>query len=147
GMGALVVGAFLLVWDWVWFAIGGVDQYFLGYSHLVISLWAVVISVIGLKRIVGVPVWLGVAPSVPLVPEKDVSITLPRAARAGLRVALTYDQPVSAPLAKGQALGKATLTAPGMDPMEVTLIAGEAVDQLNVLARFMAKLRLLFGKS
>jgi hypothetical protein len=58
GMAALVVGAFLLVWDWLWFAIGGVDQYFLGYSHLLISLWAVVISVIGLKRILGVPAWL-----------------------------------------------------------------------------------------
>jgi hypothetical protein len=58
GMAALVVGAFLLPWDWIWFAIGGVNQYFLGISHLVISLWAVVITIIGLKRILAVPVWL-----------------------------------------------------------------------------------------
>ena len=58
GMAALVIGAFLLLWDWVWYAIGGVDQYFLGYSHLVISLWAVLITVLGLKRSLGVPVWL-----------------------------------------------------------------------------------------
>jgi len=59
GMAALVVGAVLLVWDWAWISIGGVDQYFLGYSHLAISLWALAITVIGLKRILAVPVWLG----------------------------------------------------------------------------------------
>jgi len=59
GMSVLVVGAFILLWDWTWFAVGGVDQYFLGFSHLVISLWAVVIETIGLKKILGVPIWLG----------------------------------------------------------------------------------------
>ena len=59
GMAAIVVGAFLLVWDWSWLALGGVDQYFLGISHLAISLWGVVIGAIGLKRILGVPIWLG----------------------------------------------------------------------------------------
>jgi len=59
GMATIVVGAFVLVWDWAWFALGGVNQYFLGISHLVISLWATVIATIGLKRILGVPVWLG----------------------------------------------------------------------------------------
>lgn len=68
GMSALVVGAFLLVWDWAWIAIGSVDQYFLGLSHLLISLWAVVITVLGLKRILGVPVWLGVVVNCLAVP-------------------------------------------------------------------------------
>lgn len=59
GMSALVVGAFILVWDWTWLAVGGIDQYVLGISHLIISLWAVAIETIGLKRILGVPIWLG----------------------------------------------------------------------------------------
>jgi hypothetical protein len=59
GMAALVVGAFILVWDWAWFALGGVDQYFMGISHLVISLWSIAIAAIGLRRILGVPLWLG----------------------------------------------------------------------------------------
>ncbi|MFX1355254.1 MAG: hypothetical protein ACFFGP_14970 [Promethearchaeota archaeon] len=59
GFAALVVGASLIVWDWVWFSLGGVDQYFLGTSHLVIDLWGVVIGAIGLKRMLGVPTWLG----------------------------------------------------------------------------------------
>ncbi len=58
-MATIVVGGFLIVWDWAWFALGGVNQYFMGFSHLAISLWAVVIGSIGLKRILGVPIWLG----------------------------------------------------------------------------------------
>ncbi len=60
GMSALIVGAALIPWDWFWFLIGGVDQIFLGISHLVISLWAVVIMVAGLHRLFRVPVWLGI---------------------------------------------------------------------------------------
>jgi hypothetical protein len=59
GMATIVVGAFLLLWDWGWFAWGGIDQYVLGISHLVIDLWFVVIGSLGLKRILGVPTWLG----------------------------------------------------------------------------------------
>ncbi len=59
GMSAIVVGAFILLWDWTWVALGGVDQYYMGISHLIISLWAVVIEAIGLKRLLGVPIWLG----------------------------------------------------------------------------------------
>jgi hypothetical protein len=43
GMSALVVGAVLIPWGWFWFVCDGVDQIFLGSSHLVISLWAALI--------------------------------------------------------------------------------------------------------
>lgn len=68
GMAALVVGAVLIPWDWMWFAIGGVDQYFLGISHLVISLWNVLLTVLGLRRILGVPVALAVLLSILAIP-------------------------------------------------------------------------------
>jgi hypothetical protein len=68
GMSALIVGAVLIPWDWAWFALGGVDQYFLGISHLVISLWATVIIGVGLQRILSVPLWLGIALSIISIP-------------------------------------------------------------------------------
>ncbi len=68
GMSAIVVGAFILVWDWAWVTVGGVDQYFLGIMHLVISLWGVAIETIGLKRLLGVPVWLGTVLSLLEIP-------------------------------------------------------------------------------
>jgi hypothetical protein len=68
GMSALIVGAVLIPWDWVWFALDGVDQYFLGISHLVISLWATVIMVVGLRRILSVPIGLGIVLSIISIP-------------------------------------------------------------------------------
>lgn len=72
GMAALVVGAFLLCWDWLWITIGGVNQYFLGISHLAISLWGTLISVLGLRRILGLPTALAVIISLLAMP-----VTLP----------------------------------------------------------------------
>jgi len=68
GMAALIVGAILIPWDWIWYAIGGVDQYFLGISHLVISLWATLLTVLGLNRILNVPVSLAILLSVLAIP-------------------------------------------------------------------------------
>ena len=68
GMTALVVGAVLIPWDWAMFALGMADQYFLGISHIIISLWAIVIIVVGLRRILSVPLWLSIILSVTIFP-------------------------------------------------------------------------------
>lgn len=68
GMAALIVGAVILPWDWLWILRGGVDQVWLGMSHLVISLWGVAITALGLKRTLGVPLGLAVALSLLQIP-------------------------------------------------------------------------------
>jgi hypothetical protein len=68
GLSALIVGAVLIPWDWTWFALGMANQYFLGISHLVISLWAVAILAIGLRRILSVPLWLSIILSIIIIP-------------------------------------------------------------------------------
>ncbi|NIN69799.1 MAG: hypothetical protein GTO63_34985, partial [Anaerolineae bacterium] len=68
GMAALIVGAFLIPWDWAWIALGVADQYFLGITHLVISLWAIVIMVVGLRRLLSVPPLLSIVLSVITIP-------------------------------------------------------------------------------
>ena len=60
----LVVGAFLLLWDWFWLLLGVGNQYLLGISHLVIDLWWFVLVVVGLKRLLGAPTGLGILVSV-----------------------------------------------------------------------------------
>ena len=61
GVAGLVIGFVLLIWDWFWFFVGGVDQYFLGISHLIIDIWWFVLVVIGIKQVLGIPKWLGFA--------------------------------------------------------------------------------------
>ncbi len=46
-------------------------------------------------------VWLGQAQRCRWSRRKDVALTLPRSARSGLKVSVVYDEPVSAPIAKG----------------------------------------------
>ncbi len=60
GMTSLVIAAALIAWDWLWLIVGGVDQYFLGISHLLIDIWWFVIVVTGLKQLLDIPVRLGI---------------------------------------------------------------------------------------
>ena len=58
GFATLVVGAFLLAWDWAWIWIGGMDYITLGLSHLAADAWWWVLVVVGLKRLLNTPAWL-----------------------------------------------------------------------------------------
>jgi hypothetical protein len=60
GMVALTVGAFLVLWDWIWIFLGGMDQVGLGISHLVIDIWGGVLVVVALNKLLRVPVKLGI---------------------------------------------------------------------------------------
>ncbi len=89
--------------------------------------------------------WLGESSTVGIAPENDVLLTLPVSARSGLKVALEYQEPVSAPVNKGQMLGKAIISAPGMETLEVPLLAQQTVPKFGFLSSLMAKLHLVFG--
>lgn len=91
-------------------------------------------------------VWLGEQKTVPLASAKDVLLTLPRSARAGLNVTYAFNQPLRAPVAKGQEVGKITVMAPGINNIEVPLLATAEVKELGFFQRAMFKLRSLMGK-
>jgi len=60
GMSGLVIGFVLLIWDWFWFFVGGVDQYILGISHLIIDIWWFALVVFGIKQVLGISKRLGI---------------------------------------------------------------------------------------
>lgn len=60
GMAALIVGAFLVVWDWSYVLLGGRSDVFLGITHLLADIWAIIIVTAGLKKLLGVPIGLGI---------------------------------------------------------------------------------------
>ncbi len=98
------------------------------------------------ERLAEAKVWLGLDAAVPLLAEKDVTLTLPRSARNGLKAVVTFDQPVEAPIVKGESLGKITVTAPGMTAVEVPLLAASDVARVGFFARVVAKLNVLLGR-
>jgi D-alanyl-D-alanine carboxypeptidase (penicillin-binding protein 5/6) len=87
-----------------------------------------------------VPVWLGTEHAVPLVAGRDVTVTMPRNWRQKARVKLSYDAPLTAPVAKGDTVGKLTLTGDGVPNLDVPLMAAADVPRLGLPGRAMAVL-------
>jgi len=80
-------------------------------------------------------VWLGEQAKVPVTTQRDVIVTLPRAARRSMKVTAHYDGPARAPVQKGQVVGKLIVTADGVDPVEFPLVAAQPVDRLGTFGR------------
>ena len=91
-------------------------------------------------------VWLGDSPSVSLVMEREVLVTMARNTRSDMKVTAVYDGPVPAPVEKGTRLATLTIEAPGMRTIEAALVAGADVRELSTFARIGAALNyLLWG--
>jgi D-alanyl-D-alanine carboxypeptidase (penicillin-binding protein 5/6) len=91
-------------------------------------------------------VWLGDPATVPLVIERDLTITLPRKARRAMRVTTVYQGPIPAPIEKGREVAKLMVTAPGVETLEIPLIANQAVERLGFAGRVTSALGyLLWG--
>jgi D-alanyl-D-alanine carboxypeptidase (penicillin-binding protein 5/6) len=91
------------------------------------------------------PVWLGTAPGVLLQVDSDLTITLPRIARHDMKATLSFDGPVKAPVARGQQIGTVTITAPGIDPISVPVVATSDVPALGTWGRMMAALHYMLS--
>jgi D-alanyl-D-alanine carboxypeptidase (penicillin-binding protein 5/6) len=71
-----------------------------------------------------------------------------REARKDMKVQIVTEEPVPAPVKKGDAIGKLVVTAPGAPTREARLVAGEDVEKLGTLARIGASLgHMLLGPS
>jgi D-alanyl-D-alanine carboxypeptidase (penicillin-binding protein 5/6) len=80
-------------------------------------------------------VWLGAEGKVPMTVDKDLVVTLPRKSRKDMKVTVSYDRPVPAPIKKGDQIGKIVVTAPDVPPAETPLYAGASVDRMGVFGR------------
>ena len=87
-----------------------------------------------------VPVWLGAERTVPLVAGRDVIVTMPRNWRQKASVKVAYDSPMTAPVARGDTLGKLTVTGEGVPHLDVPLMAAADVPRLGLPGRAIAVL-------
>jgi len=83
-------------------------------------------------------VWLGAQPTVPLVGGQDLVLTMPRQWRKSAKIAVQYDNPVPAPVSRGDVLGKLIVSGQGVPAMDVPLLAGADVPRLGLPGRAMA---------
>ncbi|MBT5455528.1 MAG: D-alanyl-D-alanine carboxypeptidase, partial [Rhodospirillaceae bacterium] len=92
-------------------------------------------------------VWLGDKPTVSMVVDRDVQITMPRRARRGMKVRMIYDNPVPAPIAEGTQLGRVIVSVPNRQDMELPLLAGSNIEQLGLFGRLNAAIKFLLWGS
>ena len=93
-------------------------------------------------------VWLGGRSRVPLVSPEGVAVTMSREARKEMVVKLVYQNPVPAPITAGQVLAELLVTAPGLDPVTIPLVAATEVPEAGMLGKVTGALGyLLWGAS
>jgi serine-type D-Ala-D-Ala carboxypeptidase (penicillin-binding protein 5/6) len=80
-------------------------------------------------------VWLGDMATVPLVIKDDLAITLPRSARRDMKVTVTYEGPLPAPISAGTQVATLHVTVPDMAPVSMPLVTGTEVGQLDFMGR------------
>ena len=87
-----------------------------------------------------VPVWLGAAPTVPLVGGRDLIVTMPRNWRSKAKITVAYEAPIRAPVLRGTELGHLAVAGDGVPAMQVPLLAGADVPRLGLPGRALAVL-------
>ena len=93
-------------------------------------------------------IWMGEVGSVPLLIEKELTLTLPRKVRRGMKVKVVMETPVPAPIKKGDVLATLKIELPGRPPLEAPLVSGADVGQLGVFSRLGAAVKyVLWGES
>jgi D-alanyl-D-alanine carboxypeptidase (penicillin-binding protein 5/6) len=93
-------------------------------------------------------VWLGDLPTVPLVTDEELILTMPRDARKDMRVTVEYKGPIPAPIVQGQVLARLRIVAPDMEDRVVALRAGQDVAKLGPLGRITSAIgHLIWGPS
>lgn len=92
-------------------------------------------------------IWLGTSPQVPLVAARDAVLTLPVGSRNGLQVKIEYQEPLKAPITKGQEVGTIHITAPDAAPLDIPLLAGADVPRKGFFDALIAKLHYVMTGS
>jgi len=93
-------------------------------------------------------IWMGEQGAVPLLIEKELTLTLPRKVRRGMKVKVVMETPVPAPIKKGDVLATLKIELPGRPPLETPLVSGADVGRLGILSRLGAAVKyVLWGES
>jgi len=90
-------------------------------------------------------VWAGEVRGVPLAVRQPVKMLMRRASRDGLKVKLDYLEPVIPPVARGQELGKLTISAPGVPDTTVPVYAGAEVEAGGLMTQIKVGLKELLS--
>ena len=85
-------------------------------------------------------VWKGNRNNLPLIVDKDINLLLDIPGRRGINVEYKYNEPIYAPIFKGDVVGSIDIIVPGRKNIKLDLLAGEDVKQVNFFTGFIRSL-------
>jgi len=97
------------------------------------------------EKVGNAQIQLGSDDEVALVAPRNIAVTLPAGAAANIRVKVSYNGPVKAPIAKGQHIADLIVSTPDTPPQTMPLVAAEAVGEAGFFGRIWNGLTSLFG--
>ena len=99
------------------------------------------------EKVTDASVWMGDIGKVPLLIMQDLTLTLPRKFRKKMKVTAVFDQPIQAPIKKGDKLAKLKIEVAGQKKVEVPLFSGADISRLSLLLRLTAAFKyILWGQ-
>ena len=95
------------------------------------------------RKVADVPVWYGVDKTVPMVVAQDVVRTVKKSQKSQIKLIMSYDKPVKAPVQMGQQLGVLKIEIPDRETTEVPLIAGQTINKVGLWGKIVANVKYL----
>ena len=97
------------------------------------------------KQVQTAEVQLGDAASVGLVAPRDLTVTVPAGADAGMKLSVVYDGPIKAPIKAGQHIADLVVATADAPPQRLPLVAASDVGEAGFFRRMWAGLRSILG--
>jgi D-alanyl-D-alanine carboxypeptidase (penicillin-binding protein 5/6) len=88
---------------------------------------------------------MGKKEQLPLVINDDVTVSVPINVRNDLKVSVTFDEPLQAPVSKGTQIGMVEIDIPRVTKLQYPLYAGEDIEALGFFASTIAKAKLFIS--
>jgi D-alanyl-D-alanine carboxypeptidase (penicillin-binding protein 5/6) len=85
-------------------------------------------------------VWKGNKNNLPMIIDKDINLLLDIPGRRGINVEYRYNEPIYAPIFKGDVVGSLDVIIPGRKNIKLDLLAGEDVSHVNFFTGFIRSL-------
>ena len=96
------------------------------------------------KKILEVPVWLGQKDKVALVSQTDIEALVPYQGRDDIKLSVTYDEPLNAPIAAGTEIGTLSVEIPGLSTKTYPLVTRDDVAEAGIAKKLLAASNIAF---
>ena len=87
--------------------------------------------------------WLGKKNKIQAVTSEDVFITIPKRKKKTVKAIIEYNEPLKAPIEKGDKIGVLNVYESGELKKEVDVFAGEKIKKANIFSRIFKSFNYL----